>query len=52
MAADYFRYFLDDHIDIFKYFGNDDRGRFARGFIMTSGPLMELWMLKALWGAI
>jgi hypothetical protein len=25
MAAEFFRYFLKDHIDIFKYMGNDDR---------------------------
>jgi hypothetical protein len=52
MAADYFRYFLEDQIDIFKFLGNDFRKEFGRGFIMASGPLMELWMLKALWGAI
>jgi hypothetical protein len=32
--------------------GNDDRHEFGRGFLMTRGPLIELWMLKALWGAI
>ncbi len=52
MAADYFRYFLEDHIDMFKFLGNDFRKEFARAFIMASGPFMELWMLKALWGAI
>lgn len=52
MAADYFRYFLEDHIDIFRFFGYDPRTEFGRGFIMASGPLMELWMLKTLWGAI
>jgi hypothetical protein len=25
MAAEFFRYFLEDHLDIFKYLGNDDR---------------------------
>ena len=52
MAADYFRYFLEDQVDIFKFLGNDDRKSFGRAFIMASGPLMELWMLKTLWGAI
>jgi hypothetical protein len=52
MAADYLRHFLDDQIDIFKYLGNDTRGRFDRGFILTSGPYFELWLLKVLWGAI
>jgi hypothetical protein len=52
MAADYFRYFLEDQVDIFKFLGNDDRMSFGRAFIMASGPLMELWMLKTLWGAI
>jgi hypothetical protein len=52
MAADFFRYFLEDQLDIFKYLGNDDREEFARGFIMVSGPYLELWLLKALWGAI
>lgn len=52
MAGDYFRYFLEDQIDIFKFLGNDHRTEFGRGFILASGPLMELWMLKALWGAI
>ncbi len=52
MATDYFRYFLEDQLDIFKFLGNDDRQDFARSFIMANGPFMELWMLKALWGAI
>jgi len=52
MAAEFFRYFLEDHIDIFKYLGNDDRESFARGFTMVSGPYIELWMLKVIWGAI
>lgn len=52
MAAEFFRYFLEDHLDIFKYLGNDDRTSFPRGFTMVSGPYMELWMLKVLWGAI
>lgn len=52
IAAEYFRYFLEDQTDIFKFLGNDSREEFSRGFIMVSGPLMELWILKALWGAI
>lgn len=52
MAAEFFRYSLDDHIDIFKYLGNDDRDSFPRGFTMISGPYFELWMLKVIWGAI
>jgi hypothetical protein len=52
MAAEFFRYFLEDHLDIFKYLGNDDRDSFARGFTMVSGPYIELWMLKVIWGAI
>ncbi|BBX38909.1 hypothetical protein X011_25570 [Mycobacterium tuberculosis variant microti OV254] len=51
-ATDYFRYFLEDQLDIFKFLGNDDRKSFARSFIMASGPYIELWMLKVLWGAI
>lgn len=52
MAADFFRYFLEDQVDIFKFLGNDFRQNFGRGFIMASGPLIEVWMHKALWGAI
>lgn len=52
MAAEFFRHFREDQLDIFKYLGNDDRQGFARGFVMVSGPCMELWMLKVLWGAI
>ncbi|SKG00830.1 Uncharacterised protein [Mycobacteroides abscessus subsp. massiliense] len=52
MAAEFFRHSLEDHLDIFKYLGNDDRGSFPRGFTMVSGPYIELWMLKVLWGAI
>ncbi|BBX85445.1 hypothetical protein MAUB_33180 [Mycolicibacterium aubagnense] len=52
MAAEFFRYILEDHLDIFKYLGNDDRASFPRGFTMVSGPYMELWMLRVLWGAI
>lgn len=52
VAANFFRYFLEDQLDVFKYLGNDSRQSFARGFVMASGPLMELWMLKAIWGAI
>ncbi len=52
MAAEFFRYFLEDHLDIFKYLGNDDRDSFPRGFTMVSGPYIELWMLKVIWGAI
>jgi hypothetical protein len=51
-AADFFRYFREDQLDVFKYLGNDDRDSFARGFVMASGPYMELWMLKVIWGAI
>jgi hypothetical protein len=51
-AADFFRHFREDQLDIFKYLGNDDRDSFARGFVLASGPYMELWMLKAIWGAI
>ncbi|CAJ1505293.1 hypothetical protein [[Mycobacterium] burgundiense] len=52
MAADFFRCSLEDHLDVFKYFGNDDRDSFSRGFTMVSGPYFELWMLKVFWGAI
>ncbi|QEM46668.1 hypothetical protein [Mycolicibacterium grossiae] len=52
MAAEFFRLLLEDHVDIFKYLGNDDRGSFPRGFTMVSGPHIELWMLKVIWGAI
>ncbi|WP_170914945.1 MULTISPECIES: hypothetical protein [unclassified Mycobacterium] len=52
MAAEFFRHSLEDHLDIFRYLGNDDRGSFPRGFTMVSGPYIELWMLKVLWGAI
>ena len=52
MAAEFFRYFLEDHLDIFKYLGNDERDSFPRGFTMVSGPYIELWMLKVIWGAI
>lgn len=48
MAADFFRYFRDDQLDVMKFYGND----FARSFTMVSGPRIELWMLKAIWGAI
>ncbi|MEZ0054368.1 hypothetical protein ABIA30_005409 [Mycobacterium sp. MAA66] len=52
MAAEFFRYFLEDHLDIFKYLGNDERDSFPRAFTMVSGPYIELWMLKVFWGAI
>lgn len=52
MAAEFFRHFLQDHLDIFKYVGNDRRSSFPRGFTMVSGPYIELWMLKVIWGAI
>ncbi|WP_304113541.1 hypothetical protein [Mycolicibacterium bacteremicum] len=52
MAASFFRYSLEDHLDIFKYLGNDPRPDFPRGFTMVSGPLMEMWLLKVIWGAI
>ena len=52
MAAEFFRHFLEDHLDIFKYLGNDDRDSFPRGFTTVSGPYIELWMLKVIWGAI
>lgn len=52
MAADFFRCCLEDHLDIFKYLGNDRRRSFPRGFTMISGPYFELWMLKVFWGAI
>ncbi|MDT5134049.1 MAG: hypothetical protein QOE41_3360 [Mycobacterium sp.] len=31
-----------------KFQGHD----FTRGFTMVSGPSLELWMLKVIWGAI
>ncbi|UVT31530.1 hypothetical protein SEA_MASK_3 [Mycobacterium phage Mask] len=32
LAANFFRYSLEDHLDIFKYLGNDTRPNFPRGF--------------------
>lgn len=52
IAADYYRYALEDHIDMFMFLGNDSRPNFPRGFTLVSGPSMELWLLKAIWGAI
>ena len=52
MAAEFFRYSVEDHLDVFRYLGNDDRDSFPRGFTMVSGPYFELWMLKVLWGAV
>jgi hypothetical protein len=52
MAAEFFRYFREDQLDVFKYLGNDFRSEFPRGFVMVSGPYMELWLLKVIWGAI
>jgi hypothetical protein len=47
MAAEFFRHFLEDHLDIFKYLGNDDRDSFPRGFTMVSGPYIELRCSKS-----
>lgn len=52
MAAKFFRYSLEDHLDVFKFLGHDDRDSFPRGFTLVSGPYFELWMLKVFWGAV
>ena len=48
MASQFFRYFRDDGLDVMRFQGND----FQRHFTLVSGPYLELWMLKVLWGAI
>jgi hypothetical protein len=48
MASQFFRYFRDDGLDVMRFQGND----FQRDFTLVSGPYLELWMLKVLWGAI
>jgi hypothetical protein len=52
MAAEFFRYLVEDQLDVFKYLGNDRRSEFSRGFVLASGPFFELWLLKVIWGAI
>ncbi|QOF29690.1 hypothetical protein [Mycobacteroides abscessus] len=49
VAAEFFAYLRDDLVDMTWHEGVAD---FARGFTMVSGPHLELWLLKALWGAI
>jgi hypothetical protein len=48
LASQFFRYFRDDGLDVMRFQGND----FQRDFTLVSGPYLELWMLKVLWGAI
>ena len=42
MAAEFFRCFREDQLVVFKFLGNDVRSEFGRGFIMVSGPYVEL----------
>ncbi|WP_343602235.1 hypothetical protein [Mycobacterium sp.] len=48
MASEFFPYFRDDQLDVMRFQGND----FQRNFTLVSGPYLELWMLKVIWGAI
>lgn len=48
MASEFFRHFREDQLDVMKFHGDN----FTRGFTMFSGPYLELWMLKVIWGAI
>lgn len=47
-ASAFFRHFRDDQLDVMRFRGND----FQRDFTLVSGPYLELWMLKVIWGAI
>jgi hypothetical protein len=48
MATQFFHYFRGDQLDVMRFQGN----YFQRDFTLISGPYLELWLLKVLWGAI
>lgn len=49
LAAEFFCYLRDDIVDMTWHQGTAE---FARAFTLVNGPYLELWLLKALWGAI
>jgi hypothetical protein len=48
MAAEFFRHFRADQLEVMCFQGNE----FQRDFTLVSGSYLELWMLKVVWGAI
>jgi hypothetical protein len=49
MASKFFVHLREDQLDLMTHMGSDD---VRRAFTLVSGPRMELWVLKVLWGAI
>ncbi len=52
MAGEFFRYAIEDHLDIFPYLIGGYDTTFRRSFTLVSGPYFELWLLKVVWGAL
>ncbi len=48
LATEFFRHFRADQLDVMRFQGN----YFQRDFTLVSGPYLELWLLKVIWGAI
>lgn len=48
-AATFFEYFRDDQLDLATHMGTRE---FDRTFTMINGPVLQLWLLKVIWGAI
>jgi hypothetical protein len=49
VASEFFVHLRDDLLDMLCHEGTDD---IKQGFTLVNGPLLELWLLKVLWGAI
>jgi hypothetical protein len=50
VASEFFTHIRDDLLDMNWHQGTPPE--FPRGFTLVSGPYIELWLLKVLWGAI
>lgn len=48
MATGFFHHFRADQLDVMRFQGN----YFQRDLTLISGPYLELWLLKVIWGAV
>lgn len=48
-VAAFFEFFKEDQLDIGTHMGTGD---FDRTFTMINGPILQLWLLKVLWGGV
>lgn len=48
-VATFFEFFKEDQLDVATHMGT---GEFDRTFTMINGPILQLWLLKVIWGVL